>query len=313
MSPLAEALERPASSWDPMDWHPSDQNVDDSDANLWGLPRVLEEIWWRVEHGMDAIVLFDGEEGLGKSTAAITLAKMLQRGDPFSVDRVAFGVREMVQKMLAMEPGTVVQADEVVEGFQSRGAMSTENKLGQKWVQTCRDRHLILLIAYPSLWDLDIYLREHRVAFRVYLGWDRLGHDVPLPDGRVFRKGTRVRMAKIYQRGKNAWKREAYWTKRAQFIFDPLDDDPIYQAMKAKKRAYTDGLGQEIAGQVTKAGENGQHPLGPTARTGGGNRPPPAQLLKDLMAGKSRREMAEEYGKSPATIQSWLQDLEENV
>lgn len=191
------------------------------------LCNLFSEMEARLNRNGDIPILIDGEEGNGKSTLGWRLAKML---DPnFSLAQVAWGLPQAVMVGSRTPKGGVVLVDEAVEGLQAREAMSKPNKLGQKWLQVCRARNLILIVCYPSIWDIDVYSREHRLWLRFWV--EDLG------------------LAKVYERSKSPWVREAIWRTKIPggITYGPIPEDDLEWQMYGQMK---DNYIQEIEHQM---------------------------------------------------------------
>lgn len=119
---------------------------------------------WRLNNDYDAVNVFTGPEGVGKSTLSYQVAYLI---DPTfrAEDRTAFGTDQALQiaNQLDNPEGRCIEIDEGVEGLLNRDAMSTDNKRWQKFMIICRKQNLAVNVCFPRLRSMDLYMREFRV------------------------------------------------------------------------------------------------------------------------------------------------------
>ena len=107
------------------------------------------------------MIVITGEEGDGKSTAALLIASLV---DPnFTLDNVAWELTDALELALELPRGSTMLFDEGVQGLFNRGSMTTQNKTFMEWLSISRVRNLCVILCFPRLESVDLYVREHRM------------------------------------------------------------------------------------------------------------------------------------------------------
>lgn len=127
-----------------------------------GIKRWQDSFNWRMQNDYDAVIVFTGPEGVGKSTLSYEIASL---NDPnFNAKmRTGFGTSEAIKIANRLSHGDIVEMDEGIEGLLNRDSMRKENKQWQKWMIICRQKNLGVHICFPRFDSLDLYMREFRV------------------------------------------------------------------------------------------------------------------------------------------------------
>lgn len=109
----------------------------------------------------DHFVLIVGKEGLGKSTFAIQIGSWV---DPeFSNDNIAFTPQDYVAKLKHAKKGSIIVLDEGGVATFSREALTQSNINMVKLFMLQRQMNVSVIACCPSFWDIDTYLRRHRI------------------------------------------------------------------------------------------------------------------------------------------------------
>ena len=124
---------------------------------------------WRISKNKNAIIMFNGPTGSGKSWAALSLAEMLAKefDTKFNVGKnIDFKFVNLLKKTMLKgndKPGTVFLFEEVGavgSGSSAKEWMSKANAFFNSFVQTSRHRNQILIMTCPSFSNLDASTRR---------------------------------------------------------------------------------------------------------------------------------------------------------
>jgi len=121
------------------------------------------------DRNKDHFALVIGEEGNGKSTFAAQLASWIDP-DNFSVDNICFTPTDYLERLRKAEPGSCLVIDEGGVNLFSRETMSQNNVRMTKLFMLQRQKNVSVVVCCPSFWDVDAYIRRHRVntLIRIY-------------------------------------------------------------------------------------------------------------------------------------------------
>lgn len=109
----------------------------------------------------DHFLLIVGPEGSGKSTLAIQIACWV---DPsFKSSNVCFSLKEYVEALKTAKKGSCLIIDEGGIALYSRQAMNIDNINMTKLFMLQRQKNLSIIVCCPSFWDVDPYIRRHRI------------------------------------------------------------------------------------------------------------------------------------------------------
>lgn len=127
-----------------------------------GIGQWQDAYVWRMNNDYDAVIVFTGPEGVGKSTLSYELALL---NDPSfkARTRTGFSVIDGIKIAHGLKGDQIVELDEGIEGLLNRDSMKKENKAWQKWMIVCRAKNLGVHICFPRFDSLDLYMREFRV------------------------------------------------------------------------------------------------------------------------------------------------------
>lgn len=162
---------------------------------------------------LDDVILFEGDEGVGKSTLAFQIARAIDPG--FNVDRVYFDIEPFMEAAKRLPPGSFILADEILAG--NRHAMWGENVAFLDFLQMCRAQNLHLGLCFPHAEILDKPILDLRVRYRV---------NVPS------RGVAWLHSRKVYYAGDG--ERVTSWKPHFRWRFGP-NAGPLWEAYKAIK------------------------------------------------------------------------------
>lgn len=124
---------------------------------------IYSRVWSLIRRkDMNAIFVFVGDVGRGKSTGALKFAEDLDPG--FSVERVVFGTEEFFKLLDVgdskgkLQAGSVVVFDEAAgseESMDSRDSMTHTNKVLSYFSTISRAKQLIIIYCVPFIGQLD--------------------------------------------------------------------------------------------------------------------------------------------------------------
>ncbi len=120
--------------------------------------------------------MLTGKEGGGKSTLAIQIGSWI---DPnFTLDNVCFTQEDYIRRLREVKRGACLVIDEGGVTLFSREAMGGINVLMVKIFMLQRQKNVSVILCCPSFWDIDTYLRRHRVntMIRVYKQGHYMGY-----------------------------------------------------------------------------------------------------------------------------------------
>jgi len=112
------------------------------------------------KHDWDGFIVIDGQEGTGKTTLALQIAKYL---DPtFNIDRCVFTITQFLNATENADKGQAIVFDETMGYLGSRGSMSKFNRILLKVFSEMRSKNLFIILCIPSFFELDKYPAIHR-------------------------------------------------------------------------------------------------------------------------------------------------------
>ncbi len=134
---------------------------------------------------LDAVVIWWGQEGSGKSTNSFQCAAYVssQLGLKFGLDHVFFDPNKLYTKVMSGNHprGTVFVYDEAVSGLLAQLGGSKEGIKLQVMFSTCRSKGYVLFVNIPRIHKLPEWLAVDRSLW-AYHTWIKLGmdaHDFP--------------------------------------------------------------------------------------------------------------------------------------
>lgn len=172
---------------------------------------------WNRANDSDNVGVVDGYEGSGKSTLGLTICRNV---DPrFPMNHVLYDYRDWDAVYDPEINGQVYLADEGSNIFFNRDWNRRPNKRMVKCLQQVRQLNHTLVIAAPSIFRLDPYIREDRAQWRMY----------------TYKVGGERGFAGLQWRVHDARKGESYWEDLWHTVrFKPLPKS-ISSAYRARK------------------------------------------------------------------------------
>lgn len=157
----------------------------DKEAPFWDLPSLVWFLVHNAKNNGDNLILWDGGEGAGKSTGAITLTALLialmrqlwpesaaaQIGfDPASQCIYDHGDWMEIYNQAALhgERGHIFLIDEGGNLLGSRDSMTGESRGMVRMLQQSRILNATVLCLIPNQVWIDKYVREHRAIIRIH-------------------------------------------------------------------------------------------------------------------------------------------------
>lgn len=120
----------------------------------------------------DAVLVVSGREGVGKSTLAIEIARLVQEayGRKFNYDsNMAYNANEAIEKMKNLQQYDVLLLDEGMRLAWRRQWFNTEQRKLARLFSQIRSRNLCLIFSIPDFMHIDTYYREHRVLYWLHV------------------------------------------------------------------------------------------------------------------------------------------------
>ncbi len=117
----------------------------------------------------DRVFVYDGREGVGKSTLAMQHAFRL---DPnLSLNNIVFTSKQFKDAIRTLPKHKALIWDECFKGLSSKGALSKANKEVITLLQECRQRNLFIFLVLPTIFLLEKYaaiFRSHALIHAAF-------------------------------------------------------------------------------------------------------------------------------------------------
>lgn len=187
---------------------------------------------------MNILLTASSETGVGKTTAAVSLALMLDQHG-WTADKAAVGSAQEYDRLYDQaEPGSVLILDEAEKAVDSRRGMASSSVTLSQSFAAKRYRQVFSILTAPSKSWIDTRLGSDAADFWI----QALDTDM----GRV--KGE----ARVYRLMTNEHYGTDY-TKRTEYLHWPsLDDHPEFKALDRKKVDLLEHKGQDEATYYTE-------------------------------------------------------------
>ena len=120
----------------------------------------------------DAVVVFSGFSGEGKTTFGTHIAKEVSKqfGRTFSFEKnMAIGSDDFLEKALKLPRYSVLMGDEAINIFFKRESLNRDRIKAIKIMDTIRKRNLCLILNIPQFWSLDTHILQGKVRFWGYI------------------------------------------------------------------------------------------------------------------------------------------------
>lgn len=120
----------------------------------------------------DALVVFSGFSGEGKSTFSIHLAKEMCKvfNRKFDYEKnMAIHDDDFLHKVLTLPKYSTLIGDEAINIFFRRESLNKDRIKAIKIMDTIRKRNLCLILCIPQFWSLDSHIVQGKVRFWGYI------------------------------------------------------------------------------------------------------------------------------------------------
>lgn len=208
-------------------------------APFWDYPSLISFLKANAKSNGDNVLVFDGPEGAGKSTAAMHLVLDLDEDfDP--LEDTIFDFEDFVDKFQSQQRGRTYLLDEGGNLAFNRDFSKGENKLLVKLLMMSRIINATLVINCPRFDSLDLYVREHRCRIRIH---------VPAyfsPYGMV--RGKAIVKWRVTTETGMSW-----WEDVFELRFTSLSAHPAWRPYEQVKVAKVEAGAKELLQLVTKA------------------------------------------------------------
>ncbi len=159
---------------------------------------VLKE---RIKRNWDNVVAITGDEGVGKSTLAIWIGKLVDKY--FNIERneiVSTDPKELYEKITKLRKGSVLIVDEAIKILYKHEWASKTQKFLNTVYALARKENKTTLLCIPRFRDLNEFFRNHRVKFWIH----------------VFARGKAI----IFVRDWNPFAKDVWWMDYNQEIIE---------------------------------------------------------------------------------------------
>ena len=127
------------------------------------------QLYWRafvinqeLKDNDDHLTVITGREGIGKSTLGLQFAAVIS-AKTFGITHVCYTLLDLAKVLRKVKKGDTIVCDEGLMFSFSREAISSGNKQFVKLLSISRQLNIHLIINVPNFWNLESYVREHRV------------------------------------------------------------------------------------------------------------------------------------------------------
>lgn len=201
----------------------------------------------RISKNKNFLMFISGPTGSGKSYASLSIAAMM---DPeFNMSRVVFSAKELMDLINSgtLHKGSVIVWEEAGVGLSNRNWFSVTNKVIGFLMQTFRHRCFILIMNAPYMDFADASLRKLFHAELQTISIDFKEKKVKLKP-QLIQYNSRIR--KFYYKYLRVLTAKGAAPIKRWSI--PKPEQELLQEYEKRKRAYTDGLNEEISTEIRK-------------------------------------------------------------
>ena len=219
------------------------------DYNLWLKAFLISK---DLNNDVDYFTVCSGKEGTGKSTL---LAWFCSAVSPtFSLKNICFEMLDLGKLLKTVKPRDSIILDEGLMFMFSREAMTGSNKMITKLFSIMRQKNIHIAIAVPNFFNLDTYVREHRVNTLLhistvgkYMGLNKRGILYCNDQAKRLKNPSAIR----YKEGMS-WR--GYWNKEnKQGDKFPVINDLNHVVYKDLKAKHMDGFLEEFISFAEKS------------------------------------------------------------
>ena len=153
----------------------------------------------------DYVMIVDGYEGSGKSTASQQWGKFVDHS--LDISRICMTSEEFKQQIMLAKKGQCVIYDEAVTGMSSGDSITKIGRLLKSLMMQMRQKNLFVIVIIPTFFELNKYtvLSRARSFFHVYESKGRMGY---------FAGYNKKDLRRLYFKGKKSYS----YLVRSQFI-----------------------------------------------------------------------------------------------
>jgi hypothetical protein len=173
----------------------------------------------------DYVMIIDGYEGSGKSTAAQQWGKFV---DPsLDLPRICMTADEFKQAIMDSKQKQCVIYDEAVTGMSSGDTITRIGRLLKSMMMQMRQKNLFVIVIIPSIFELNKYtvLSRSRNFFHIYESKGKMGYFVGYN-----RKDTKL----LYLKGKKTYTYRVKSRFIGRFLGKYVVDEQKYRDKKEK-------------------------------------------------------------------------------
>ncbi len=124
----------------------------------------------RINNDFDAVIVFSGEEGIGKSACAYHFGKALDK--QFDIERnILFQptTKEMKDKITQLPKYSFIDVDEAIKVLYKLNWNDKRQKYLNELYSICREYNMITGLCIPRFTDLNEFFRNHRTLLWIHV------------------------------------------------------------------------------------------------------------------------------------------------
>ncbi len=135
---------------------------------------LLYNLYWckhRIIKKKDAVLLLDGEPGIGKSTLAHQVCSHIDPEYPGEENmRIADSPLKLLRAIRVAKPGYAINVDEAgLAGLSKDDALNKSGLTITKIMEVCRLKSIFFALCVPSIWNMNKYIRLDRIKCLIHL------------------------------------------------------------------------------------------------------------------------------------------------
>lgn len=141
--------------------------AEDDINNIKVFAKLLKQ---RVKQDFDAVVAVTGEEGVGKSSCAVQIAKRVDRKFSFERNEIILpNIHLLKEKIMQLPDGSAVVVDEAIKLLYKLQWSSKSQIFLNTLYALARKKRKVTLLCISRFTDLNEFFRNHRVKFWVFI------------------------------------------------------------------------------------------------------------------------------------------------
>ena len=212
------------------------------DYNLWLKAFLVTK---DLSQDTDYFTVCSGKEGTGKSTLLAWFCSVVS--PTFSIKNICFEMLDLGKLLKSVKPRDSILLDEGLMFMFSREAMTGSNKMITKLFSIMRQKNIHIAIAVPNFFNLDTYVREHRVNTLLHIG--TVGKYTGLNKRGILYCNDQAKRLKnpVAIRYKEGMSWRGYWNERNEAGHKfPVKNDLSHEAYKELKAKHMDNFLDEF-------------------------------------------------------------------